>query len=119
MVKTITKLIGYEYSNDDWNNKGMLLLADTYLAKEEDADAQVILETIIGGDVKQEYLEEAQKKLEILKEKERKKQEMNAPVPEKTLQIDFNQSKSDSTLFINESEMNSIPNTTVTEQPQK
>lgn len=119
VVKTITKLIGYEYSNDDWNNKGMLLLADTYLAKEEDADAQVILETIIGGDVKQEYLEEAQKKLEILKEKERKKQEMNAPVPEKTLQIDFNQSKSDSTLFINESEMNSIPNTTVTEQPQK
>jgi hypothetical protein len=39
--KTITTLVGYEYSNDDWNTKGLLLLADSYIAKGEDADAEV------------------------------------------------------------------------------
>ncbi|MBK7818009.1 MAG: hypothetical protein IPJ60_11045 [Sphingobacteriaceae bacterium] len=73
--KTVNKLIGYEYSNDDWNNKGMLLLADTYIAKGDDADAQVILETIIDGKPKQIYLDEAIAKLEALKAKQAKKEE--------------------------------------------
>lgn len=73
--KTVNKLIGYEYSNDDWNNKGMLLLADTYIAKGDDADAQVILETIIDGKPKQIYLDEAKAKLEALKAKQIQKEE--------------------------------------------
>jgi TolA-binding protein len=73
--KTANKLMSYEYSNDDWNNKGMLLLADAYLAKGDDADAQVILETIIDGKPKQIYLDEAQAKLNAIKEKQAKKEE--------------------------------------------
>ncbi len=72
--KTVNKLIGYEYSNDDWNNKGMLLLADTYIAKGDDADAQVILETIIDGKPKQIYLDEAKAKLDALKAKQAQKE---------------------------------------------
>lgn len=72
--KSVNKLIGYEYSNDDWNNKGMLLLADSYIEKGDLADAQVILETIIDGKPKQIYLDEANAKLLILKTKQAEKQ---------------------------------------------
>jgi TolA-binding protein len=68
--KTVNKLIGYEYSNDDWNTKGMLLLADAYLAKGADADAEVILQTVIDNKPKKEYLDEATEKLNALKSKQ-------------------------------------------------
>ncbi len=71
--KTVNKLISYEYSNDDWNNKAMLLLADAYIAKGDEADAKVILETIIDGKPKQEYIEEANKRLDELKAKQEAK----------------------------------------------
>jgi len=65
--KSIKKLIGYEYTNDEWNTKGMLLLADTYVAKGESNDAEIILNTIIEGEAEEPYLTEAKKKLEELK----------------------------------------------------
>ncbi len=105
--KTVTKLVGYEYSNDDWNNKGMLLLADAYIAKGEDVDAEVILGTLINSKPRQEYLDEANKKLEAIKLKRRTEQA--APTNtvnsnEGDMRIQFNQTKSDSALYDNSSE---------------
>jgi len=116
--KTITKLIGYEYSNDDWNNKGMLLLADAYMAKGEDTDAQVILETIINGNTKPEYVDEATKKLALIMAKMERLQQENTAPPAQEMKVQFNQSGSDSTLFMNESEPKTNPTSTLTEQPK-
>lgn len=100
--KTVNKLVSYEYTNDDWNNKALLLQADAYLAKGEDADARVMLETIIEGKPKQEYLDEATKKLEELNAKEaaakKKLEEQKAPVKEQ-LQLAPQTNATDSTTF--------------------
>lgn len=85
--KTVNKLMSYEYSNDDWNNKGMLLYADALIAKGDEADAQVILETIISNKPKQVYLDEAQAKLDALKAKQAKKEE-EAKRPATELKLD-------------------------------
>jgi tetratricopeptide (TPR) repeat protein len=97
--KTINKLIGYEYSNDDWNNKGMLLLADAYIAKGDEADAQVILETIIDSKPKQEYLDAATKKLQELKAKQSQRSTGTADPQKTDMKVEFNQSKKDEDLF--------------------
>jgi tetratricopeptide (TPR) repeat protein len=120
--KTINKLISYEYSNDAWNNKAMLLLSDAYVELKDDADAQVILETIIGGKVKQEYVDEATKRLAALKERQTKQSppaSENGLAPQgKEMMIEFNQTKKDSALFSNESEIQIAPTSTLTEQPK-
>ena len=78
----------------------MLLYADAYIARGEDVDASVILQTIIDGKPKQEYLDEANKRLAILKQKQEQKQKelenQNQPTE---LKIEYNQSKGDSALF--------------------
>lgn len=122
--KTINKLIGYEYSNDDWNSKGMLLLADAYLDMNDYAYAQVILETVIGGKVKQEYVDEANKRLAVIKARqipEAPPAPVNGAVPQgKEMKIEFNQTKKDSALFSNEPEIQAspAPTTTISEQPK-
>ncbi len=98
--KTVNKLVSYEYSNDDWNNKAMLLYADASIARGEDADAMVILETIIESKPKQEYLDEANKRLNALKLKqEQQNQQQEKTATPVDMKIEFNQSKSDSVLF--------------------
>ena len=101
--KAITKLISYEYSNDDWNNKGMLLLADSYMAKGDDADAEVILNTILEGKPKQEYMDDATMKLQKLNAKkvEKEKGELQnlkkmTPIE---MKVEFKQSLKDTTMF--------------------
>jgi tetratricopeptide (TPR) repeat protein len=121
--KTINKLISYEYSNDDWNNKGMLLLADMYLAKGDDADAQVILESIIDNKAKQEYIDEAKKRLDALKAKQNEQQRSSESAdPNKDMKVDLNRSKKDEDLFdkmYKEYEQNkSVPTNTTVEQPK-
>jgi len=120
--KTINKLISYEYSNDDWNNKGMLLLADTYLAKGDEADAKIILETIIDSKPKQEYLDEAKKKLEELKAKEDAKNKAQENIQNKEMKVEFNQTKNDEDLFdkmYKESQQKgATPTNTNVEQPK-
>jgi tetratricopeptide (TPR) repeat protein len=121
---TVNQLISYEYSNDDWNNKGMLLLADAYIAMKNDAYAQVILETIIGGKVKQEYVDEANKRLAILKARQVKEAEPapgnNLPPLGGEMKVEFNQTKKDSALFNNEPEIKIVPAPTATtnEKPE-
>ncbi|MCZ8284304.1 MAG: hypothetical protein O9353_02525, partial [Bacteroidia bacterium] len=67
LEKTITSLIAYDYSNDDWNSKGLLLLSDAYIAKGEYSDAELMLQTVIDGKAKAEYIDEATKKLAQVK----------------------------------------------------
>jgi tetratricopeptide (TPR) repeat protein len=94
--KTVSKLIGYEYSTEEWNNKAMLLLADAYIARGELADAQVIVQTIIDGKPRQEFLDEAEKKLETI----RQKKEETVPKPDQDqMKLQFNENKKDSALF--------------------
>ncbi len=123
--KTVTKLVGYEYSNDDWNNKGMLLLADAYIEKGEDVDAEVILLTVINSKPKQEFLDEANKKLETIKAKRASlivPPANNMNVNENDMRIQFNQTQNNSSLYENnveeikkvEEDLKSTP-----EQPKK
>ena len=109
--KTITKLAGYEYSTDDWNNRGMLLLADAYMAMGENTDAKVILEGLIDNKPKQEFLDEAKKRLEALNAKNvAPEAPANKTMPvTNPMEIQFNQSKKDSALYNNmdkEAELN-------------
>jgi tetratricopeptide (TPR) repeat protein len=94
--KSISKLMGYEYSNDEWNNKGLLLQIDAYIANGETADARVLLETMLEAKPKQEYLDEAQKRLTELDAKESEQKQDNKG---SELKLQFNQSKRDSALF--------------------
>ncbi|MDX2174113.1 MAG: tetratricopeptide repeat protein [Bacteroidota bacterium] len=97
--KTINKLISYEYSTDDWNNKGMLLLADTYIAKNEEEDAKIILQTIIDGKPKQEFIDAARKRLDELKLKQEAKAAAELQTQSKEMKVEYNQSKKDEDLF--------------------
>ncbi|MGZ3882583.1 MAG: tetratricopeptide repeat protein [Bacteroidia bacterium] len=97
--KTVNALISYEYTNDDWNTKGMLLIADSYQAKGDDKDAEVILQTIIDGKPKQEFIDEAQKRLDQIKQKQAERlntQQQPAP-PE--MKVEFKTSGTDEQLF--------------------
>ncbi|MDZ4666091.1 MAG: tetratricopeptide repeat protein [Bacteroidota bacterium] len=112
--KTINKLMSYEYSNDDWNNKGMLLIADTYIARGDDADAQVILETIIDSKPKQIYLDEAKAKLDALKAKQAQKEEEAAKQKASSeMKIEFKDGESDPNLNEND------PSKKQNEQPEQ
>jgi tetratricopeptide (TPR) repeat protein len=95
--KTINKLVSYEYNNDHWNNKGMLLMADAYIAKGDLADAQVILETVIDSKPKEEYLEEAVKKLEAIKAQQQAGKDNGQQ--NRDMNIKFNSSQGDKDLF--------------------
>jgi TolA-binding protein len=102
--KTVNKLVSYEYSNDDWNNKGMLLLADAYLGKGDRADAKVILETIIDSKPKAEFLEQAQAKLAAITAEEAAEKKAAEPPPTANpgtgdMQIQFQGTNSDQNLF--------------------
>ena len=95
VLKTINDLISYSYSNEDWNNRGMLLMADTYLAQGDVSDAKIILQTVIDASPKAEYLNEAQKKLDEVNAKEAQKK----MAPQEGLNLQFKDSGKDSTLF--------------------
>ena len=99
--KTATKLFGYEYSNDDWNNKGMLLLADSYIAKGEEVDAEVILITVLESKPKDDYLKEANQKLAIIRAKRKSQNEEVQKTQSKLdeIHLKFNESLKDSKLF--------------------
>ena len=96
--KTVNKLISYPYSNDYWNTKGMLLLADAYIALNENANAKIILQTIIDGKGKQEAIDEAQQKLNSINEIENQKA-LNLKVEQTDLKLNNTNSNSDKDLF--------------------
>ena len=121
--KTVTKLIGYEYSNDDWNNKGMLLLADAYIGKGDDADAEVLLKTLIDNKVKQEYIDEAFKRLETIKARQKASESTRMEAQNKDMKVEYNQTKSDGDLFDKmledlEKQKQTVPTQTINQQPK-
>lgn len=123
VIKTVNKLIGYEYSNDDWNNKGMILLADTYLGQGSDADAQVILEMVIDNKPKQEYMDEARKRLDALKAKQAAAEAARLEASKKDMKVEFNNNtKKEEDLFdkmYEEQKRNqATPTQTLIEQPK-
>lgn len=109
--KTITTLVGYEYSNDDWNTKGLLLLADSYIAKGDDADAELMLQTVIDGKPKQEFIDEATAKLEKLKAKKSARM-LQEQQNGNEMKIEFKETKADKDLFdqLYEAKMDSLKN---------
>lgn len=109
--KTITTLVGYEYSNDDWNTKGLLLLADSYIAKGDDADAELMLQTVIDGKPKQEFIDEATAKLEKLKAKKATRM-LQEQQNGNEMKIEFKETKADKDLFdqLYEAKMDSLKN---------
>ncbi len=111
--KTVNKLVSYEYSNDDWNNKGMLLLADAYLAKGDTADSRVILETIIDSKPKTEYLEQAKQKLALIMAANQNKNAVKPQEQSETeeMEIQFQENGNDSRLFQQEQPVTPATNT--------
>lgn len=109
--KTITSLVGYEYSNDDWNTKGLLLLADSYIAKGDDADAELMLQTVIDGKPRQEYIDEATAKLEKLKAKRAALMIQEQPTGNE-MKVEFKEQKGDKDLFdqLYEAKIDSLKN---------
>lgn len=120
--KTINKLVGYSYTSDDWNSKGMLLLADSYFALDDLSGAQIILESIVDSKTKQEYIDEAKKKLEAVKAKQSAKTGAQGEPSNKEMKVNFNQSSNDDDLFdkmYKEYEkQKTVPTNTTTEQPK-
>lgn len=97
LEKTVTSLISYDYSNSDWNSKGLLLLADSYLAKGEISDAELMLQTVIDGKSKQEYIDEATAKLQKIKAA--KEQPVQSTTPNNNMKVEFKSQGSDKDLF--------------------
>ncbi len=97
--KTINNLISYDYSNDDWNTKGLLLLADAYLAKGDEADTELMLQTVIDGKPKQEFVDEATAKLEQIKAKKALRTLQTQGTTDPGMNIEFKDAKGDKGLF--------------------
>jgi TolA-binding protein len=115
--KTINSLISFVYTNDEWNTKGMLLIADCYIAKKETEDAKIILQTILDGKPKQEFIDEVNKRFEQVKLIEAAKAEALKAEQGKTpdMKIEFNTTGSDEKLFTQP--VNGVPADTTTKQP--
>ncbi len=94
--KTLGLLINYQYTNNDWNTKGLLLAADVYISKGEDQTAEATLQAVIDNSGKQEYIDEAKKKLQEIKDKQNSKL---APGQEPEMKIEFNNTESNQRLF--------------------
>jgi TolA-binding protein len=97
--KTINSLISYDYSNDEWNTKGLLLLSDSYIVNGDDANAEMMLQTVIDGKPKQEYLDEATAKLEKLKAKKAMRTSQETTNTSSDMKVDFKEAKGDKDLF--------------------
>lgn len=96
--KNINNLISFAYSNDDWNTKGMLLIADCYLAKGELDDAEVILQTILDGKPKDEYVPEIEKRQEQLEAMKKTKAAVQV-ITQPEMKVEFTTSEGDKALF--------------------
>ena len=61
---TINELLSYQYTTEEINAEGMLVLADAYIQQQDFANAKIILETILTAKVKEALLHHAQTKLD-------------------------------------------------------
>lgn len=75
-----------------------MLLADSYIAQGNDSDAELMLQTVLDGKPKQEYIDEANAKLQSIKTK-REATQLQNQAPNNNLKIEFKTSDSDKDLF--------------------
>ena len=68
--KAVNALVGYPYSNNDWNTKGMMLMADVYNERKEYANAEAVLQSVIENADKAEYIDLARQKLQEVRDKQ-------------------------------------------------
>ncbi|HXB40816.1 MAG TPA: tetratricopeptide repeat protein, partial [Bacteroidia bacterium] len=85
--KTVNSLIGYNYTNNDWNTKGMLLMADVYTEKKDYTNAEAVLQSIIENANKPEYIDLAKQKLQEIRDKQTAR--MQEQKPSGDMQIQF------------------------------
>lgn len=101
----------------------MLLLADAYIGKGDDADAEVLLKTLIDNKVKQEYIDEAFKRLETIKARQKASESTRMEAQNKDMKVEYNQTKSDGDLFDKmledlEKQKQTVPTQTINQQPK-
>jgi len=89
--KTVNSLFNYPYSTQDWNTKAMLMMADVYLEKGEEQNAEAVLQTIIDNTTNEEYIAIAKQKLQALKDKQNTR--LINPA-EENMKVEFNNSGS-------------------------
>jgi hypothetical protein len=89
----------------------LLLLADSYIAKGDDADAELMLQTVIDGKPKQEFIDEAIAKLEKLKAKKSARM-LQEQQNGNEMKIEFKETKADKDLFdqLYEAKIDSLKN---------
>ncbi len=66
--KTIDKLMSYKYADKSWMTKGLLVMSDCYIEQKKYSDAEALLQTIIDNQVDPALKEQAQKKLDEVKQ---------------------------------------------------
>ncbi len=85
--KTVNSLFNYPYSTQDWNTRAMLVMADVYLEKGEEQNAEAVLQTIIDNTTNEEYINIAKQKLQALKDKQNTRL---ANPAEEDMKVEFN-----------------------------
>ncbi|MCX7729442.1 MAG: hypothetical protein N2203_08225, partial [Bacteroidia bacterium] len=61
----INELLTYQYTNDEINSEGMLVLASAYIEQKDYANAKILLETILNAKLKNnDIIQSAQQKLD-------------------------------------------------------
>lgn len=96
--KNVNSLVSYEYSNDEWNTRALLLLADTYFDKGELGDAELMLNTILDSEPKQEFVDMVNERLKKINQI-REQNQLQQSSSNKSMTIEFNTSEKDKDLF--------------------
>jgi len=112
--KTVNSLFNYSFTTTFWSTKAMLIMADVYLEKNEEQNAEAVLQTIVDNAEHIEFTKVAEEKLKKLKEKQ---QLRVMPPAESNMQVEFKNNSTDIILY--DSIAPVIDSTNIQLQPQK
>ncbi len=112
--KTVNSLFNYAFTTTFWSTKAMLIMADVYLEKNEEQNAEAVLQTIVDNAEHIEFTKLAEEKLRKLKEKQ---QLRVMPPSETNMQVEFKNNSTDIILY--DSIAPVIDTTKIQFQPQK
>ena len=87
--KTTSRLIHFPYATDYWNQKGMLLLAETYFTSNDRMSAKIILESLISEQPPDEITLPAKELLKKITEQEQ--QPVDPPQQEPANELQLNE----------------------------
>lgn len=94
--KTANNLFKYPYTTSYWSTKVMLLMADVYIDKKEEQNAEAVLQTVIDNTDNEEFKKIAEEKLKALKDKQNMRL---APPVQENMQIEFENKGGGTNLF--------------------